>query len=158
MRYLTAFLALVAIIIGFFAGYKLGLFLFSPETQNYADNNANKRGYQIASPLARNDNNESLRGAERRNNLEENFCIDDIKFSDEDDEKFCFQKSKLTEPRGIEVDLTNNKALLYDNGKLTKIFPLAYQSPEGSLFSSCIGCPQPRRHYSRVEYVTPSAP
>ena len=115
----------------FFAGYKLGLFLFSPDaelrgqqaTQNYAEKNTELGGLTENSEV----------------NVEENFCSDEIKFINEDDKKFCFQKSKLTEPRGIEVDLTNNKALLYDSGKLIKIFPLSYQSPENKWYQAPTG-------------------
>ncbi|NCO15443.1 hypothetical protein COW77_01500 [Candidatus Wolfebacteria bacterium CG18_big_fil_WC_8_21_14_2_50_39_7] len=115
----------------FFAGYKLGLFLFSPDaelrgqqaTQNYAEKNTELGGLTENSEV----------------NVEENFCSDEIKFINEDDKKFCFQKSKLTEPRGIEVNLTNNKALLYDNGKLIKIFPLSYQSPENRWYEAPTG-------------------
>jgi len=114
MRYLTAFLALIAIIIGFFAGYKLGLFLFSPETQ-MSETQMNADNKQIDADSI----SENPRINPRESALEE--------------------KSKLTEPRGIEVDLTNNKALLYDNGKLIKIFPLAYQSPENKWYQAPTG-------------------
>jgi len=65
---------------------------------------------------------------------QENFCSVEIEFLEEGDEKFCFQKPKLKEERGIEIDLTNNKALLYEQGKLVKIFPLLHQAPKEKWF------------------------
>jgi len=120
------------LIIFFFVGFKLGLFLFEERgtTQINTRNNAENDTDNIRV---------NPRVYPRKFASEENFCSKEIKFINEDDEKFCFQKSKLTEPRGIEVDLTNNKALLYDNGKLTKIFPLAYQSPENKWYQAPTG-------------------
>lgn len=68
-----------------------------------------------------------------------NLCADEILFLSEVDRKFCFQESKLTKARGLAVDLTNNRALLYDSEKLIKIFPLSYQSPEGKWFQAPTG-------------------
>ncbi|MER3407068.1 MAG: hypothetical protein C4278_01430 [Patescibacteria group bacterium] len=70
---------------------------------------------------------------------QQNFCSPQIEFLEEDDKKFCFKKPKLKEKRGIEVDLTNKKVLLYDEGKLIKILPLLYQAPEGQWFQSPTG-------------------
>lgn len=68
-----------------------------------------------------------------------NFCKENITFLNPEDKRFCFRKSKLTEEKGIEVDLTNKKALLYESGKLAEILPLLYQAPEGKWFQSPTG-------------------
>ncbi len=70
---------------------------------------------------------------------QENFCVTEIEFLEEGDKKFCFRKSKLKEERGIEIDLTNNRILLYKQGKLIKIFPLLYQAPEEKWFQTPTG-------------------
>lgn len=69
-----------------------------------------------------------------------NFCDQSFFLNlNKNDQKFCERKSKLTENKGIEIDLTNNKALLYENKKLIKILPLLYQAPEGKWFQSPTG-------------------
>src|SRR3989344_3680900 len=67
------------------------------------------------------------------------FCSDDVEFSSEEDERFCAQEPKITEAKGVEVDLTLNKALLYDGGKLVKVLPLYYQAPEDKWFQTPTG-------------------
>lgn len=47
--------------------------------------------------------------------------------------------SKLTESRGIEIDLTNNKATLYNEWESIKILPLSYQSLENKWFQAPTG-------------------
>jgi len=89
---------------------------------------------------------------------QENFCSAEIEFLEEGDKKFCFRKSKLKEERGIEIDLTNNKALLYGQGKLIKIFPLLYQSPEEKWFQTPTGYfrvgVKKEKHFSSLFPVT----
>ena len=58
---------------------------------------------------------------------------------DATDKKFCARQTKLTKSGGIEVDLTNGKAMLYENGTLVKIFPLSYQAPENKWYQSPTG-------------------
>ncbi|MEX2033318.1 MAG: peptidoglycan DD-metalloendopeptidase family protein [Candidatus Colwellbacteria bacterium] len=67
------------------------------------------------------------------------FCSEDVEFSSEEDERFCAQEPKITEAKGVEVDLTLNKALLYDGGKLVKVLPLYYQAPEDKWFQTPTG-------------------
>lgn len=131
-KLLTASLGLVIVIIGFFfLGFKVGLFLFQQEMRIDADS---AKGTDQSRYIS-----ENLRGNPRKSALKENFCLEGIEFLNEDDKKFCFQESKLTESRGLEVDLTSNKVLLYDQGKLIKIFPLSYQAPEGKWYQAPTG-------------------
>ena len=71
--------------------------------------------------------------------IKKDFCSRDAAFSSEEDKKFCFQEPKLTEARGMEVDLALNKALLYENGQLVKVLPLYYQAPEDKWFQTPTG-------------------
>ncbi len=68
-----------------------------------------------------------------------NYCDDYLNALSDEDKKYCFRQSKLTEKKGIEVDLTNQKTFLYDEGKLIKILPLFYQAPEDKWFQSPTG-------------------
>ncbi len=139
MRYLAGLLGLVLIVVFFFIGFKLGLFFFEQETQINADNkqtdadniSENQRENPRESPTYLYVGNESA--------FEKNLCAEGVEFLNKDDEKFCFQEPKLTESRGLAVDLTNNKALLYEQGKLIKIFPLFYQAPEDRWFQAPTG-------------------
>lgn len=82
---------------------------------------------------------------EEKNPLRENLCLpaqagaENISFQNESDKEFCFRSPKLTEARGIQIDLTAQKALLYDGGKLVKILPVAYQSKEGKWYQTPTG-------------------
>lgn len=112
MRYLYGFLGSVVIIAGFsFLGFKFGLFLFSNKAPATANINiaVNKR------EVVENNNPQK--------------------------QQFAFVKnfSKLTDSRGIEIDLTGNKAMLYDKGELIKTLPLSYQSPEDKWFQAPTG-------------------
>lgn len=69
----------------------------------------------------------------------ENFCSDSAVSISPEDKKFCLRKSKLTEEKGIEVDLTNKRTFLFEGGKLVKILPLLYQAPEDKWFQSPTG-------------------
>ncbi len=113
MRYLYGFLGLTVVIAGFFfLGFKFGLFLFPPETQIDADSKQiNEDNLKTISENPRINSRESA--------LEE--------------------KPKLTESRGVEIDLTNNKAAIYNEGKLIKTLPLAYQSSEDKWFQAPTG-------------------
>jgi len=71
--------------------------------------------------------------------VKENYCAPDIKFSEESDKEFCSQKSKIGGEKGLEINLTASKAFLYENEKLTNVFPLAYQSQEGKWFQAPTG-------------------
>ncbi len=122
----------------FFTSLAFGLFLrFSAETKTFLT----LENSRIAATLK---NQAALIEAIKNKPAEvlvkaDNFCKDGIIFSDPKDERFCFRKSKLTESKGIEVDLTNKKALLYEVGKLAEILPLLYQAPEGKWFESPTG-------------------
>ncbi len=68
-----------------------------------------------------------------------NSCSDAVELQNEADRVFCFQAPKLTEQKGLQIDLTTQKALLFDNGKIIAILPVAYQSPEGVWFQTPTG-------------------
>ncbi len=109
----------------FFVGFKFGVFLFS---QN---NDSNGLNANLVEPAT---NAIPEVATSTPGEIRKDFCAAETEFLEEGDEEFCFQNPKLTEPRGIEVDLTNNKALIYDEGKLIRILPLFYQSPENRWF------------------------
>lgn len=113
MRYLYGLLGLIIVIAGFsFLGFKFGLFLFPLETQINADIGA------FNADADKRGLNTSIDRSKTKNN---------------------FQKQKLTESRGIEIDLTNNKATLYNEWESIKILPLSYQSPEDKWFQAPTG-------------------
>lgn len=66
-------------------------------------------------------------------------CTSTTLFSTTTDSVYCFEKSKLTQNRGIEINLTDKKAILYENGKIIKTLPVAYQSPENVWFQTPTG-------------------
>lgn len=112
MRHFYGFLGLTVIIAVFFLfGFKFGFFLFSNRTPTTANIN-------IA---------DDKRETVKNNNIQKQ-PIASVK-----------NLSKLTESRGIEIDLTNNKAALYNEGKLIKTMPLSYQSPEDKWFQAPTG-------------------
>lgn len=53
--------------------------------------------------------------------------------------RYCANPTKLTAARGIEVNLTTNTALLFEEGKLVAVEPLLYQAPEGKWFQAPTG-------------------
>lgn len=77
--------------------------------------------------------------AQKYAGLKKDFCNKDVQLSGVEDKQFCFQEPKLTEAKGMEVDLTLNKALLYENGELVKVLPLYYQAPEDKWFQTPTG-------------------
>ena len=109
---------IVILIIFFFLGFKLGLFLFPPKTRTNADYKQTNAGINKMQINADNIS-ANQRSNQRESALEE--------------------KPKLTELRGLEVDLTKNKAFFYDDGKLIKTFPLLYQSPENKWYQAPTG-------------------
>jgi murein DD-endopeptidase MepM/ murein hydrolase activator NlpD len=68
-----------------------------------------------------------------------NFCNEKTIFTDERDKEFCFRGPYLIKERGLEIDLSRKKAILYDEGKIKKILNLSYQSPENVWFQSPTG-------------------
>lgn len=48
-------------------------------------------------------------------------------------------KPKIFEPRVWEINLSKNKIYFFENGKLKKIIPLAYQAPEGVWYQTPTG-------------------
>ncbi len=121
------FLGLALISLSFLAGFKLGLFLF-PQEKNIAEIKT------AVSPMIN-----SFSEPEAPLKPEKNFCDQNIQLSTQDEKIFCLRQPKLSGARGIEIDLTNNKALLYNEGKLIKIFPLSYQSPENKWYEAPTG-------------------
>ncbi|TRZ64151.1 MAG: murein L,D-transpeptidase, partial [Spirochaetia bacterium] len=137
-RYFEIFLCLVVIAVCFLVGLKIGPFLFPNYTQTNTEltqTNAENEA-QSVSALSQ---TESMLSPNESVLAEENYCVSDIKFSDESDKKFCSQKSKIGGTKGLEINLTAEKALLYENGKLTSILPLAYQSQEGKWYQAPTG-------------------
>lgn len=65
-----------------------------------------------------------------------NYCAKTVRIIDENDRQLCLQKPRLPEKRGIEVNLSNNKVLLIDDGQIIEILPLAYQSPSDKWFKT----------------------
>ncbi|MDO8469580.1 MAG: peptidoglycan DD-metalloendopeptidase family protein [bacterium] len=51
----------------------------------------------------------------------------------------CSRPKRLTEARGIEVDLTAGRTFLFDEGKIVAIEPLRYQAPEGMWYEAPTG-------------------
>lgn len=68
-----------------------------------------------------------------------NFCAETLTLKDEADRRYCFAVPKLTEPKGLQIDLTAQKAILFENGKIVDILPVAYQSPENVWFQTPTG-------------------
>lgn len=130
-------------------GYKAGLFLFSSDTNNklWKFHFQSLSGWRILlkepAPVSGSENlltGQVLSAVEKSAiTAPGNFCAENTEFAEESDKKFCSERSKLFELRGIEVDLTAQKALLYDGGKLIKVLNLAYQSPEFKWFEAPTG-------------------
>ncbi|MFA6136283.1 MAG: peptidoglycan DD-metalloendopeptidase family protein [Candidatus Paceibacterota bacterium] len=68
-----------------------------------------------------------------------NYCSKEASFFTPDDKKFCFNIPKQNAFRLFEINLTDNRILFYENGLLSKIFPIAYQSPYGKWFQTPTG-------------------
>lgn len=75
----------------------------------------------------------------RPTNTGTNLCDAAFVPKDEADLHYCLEAPKLTEPKGMQIDLTEQKAILFDNGKIVDILPVAYQSPEGVWFQTPTG-------------------
>lgn len=71
--------------------------------------------------------------------IQNNVCAETLVLNDEADRHYCFEAPKLTEPKGLQIDLTTQKAILFENGKIIDILPVAYQSPEGVWFQTPTG-------------------
>lgn len=69
----------------------------------------------------------------------DNACAETLVLREESDRHFCFEAPKLTEQKGAQIDLTEKKILLFENGKIVDILPVAYQSPEGVWFQTPTG-------------------
>lgn len=133
-RYFKISIGLIVIAICFLVGLKVGLFLFSQTRINTDITLINTDSTQA------NVNNqyESVQN-QYESAVENDYCVSDIKFLEESDKNFCSQKSKIGGVKGLEIDLTANKALLYENEKLTSVLPLAYQSQEGKWYQAPTG-------------------
>lgn len=66
-------------------------------------------------------------------------CAETLILREESDRHFCFEAPKLTEQKGVQINLTEKKILLFENGKIVDILPVAYQSPEGVWFQTPTG-------------------
>jgi murein DD-endopeptidase MepM/ murein hydrolase activator NlpD len=150
--FLTSFIVVIAAGL-FFLGFKAGLFLFSKEEINFGF--LSDLGILLKEPAPA---QPSPIFEKSSISTAENFCVENAKFSEENDKKFCYQPPKLFEPRGVEVDLTAQKAFMYDNGKLVKVLNLAYQSPEYKWFEAPTGYYQigvkHKKHVSSLFPVT----
>jgi len=130
MRYLAGFFGLILFAVLFFAGFQLGLFLFSNKEQVNVDLNESGETRIVSNIVSPN---------QPTSTPPISFCAEEINFLNEDDARFCLQAPKLIENRGLAVDLTGHKVLFYDQNKLIKILPLAYQSPEEKWFQAPSG-------------------
>lgn len=143
-RYSQIFLILIVVAVCFWVGLRVGLFLFD-KTQITAS----------ITPVIIENISTSTQPAVV---VKENYCVSGIKILDELDEKFCYQKSKIEDEKGLEINLTAAKALLYENGKLINILPLAYQSEEGKWFQAPTGYyfigVKREKHFSSIFPVT----
>lgn len=100
------------------------------------ESKVNLRADLIGSLRLYQENSELARKEEKRIN----FCDAQLFAGlNEADKKFCFRAQKLSEARGIEIDLTNNISTLWDNRKIVKILPLLYQAPEDRWYQSPTG-------------------
>lgn len=68
-----------------------------------------------------------------------NICAETLVLQNESDRHFCSETPKLTEQKGAQIDLTNEKIILFENGKIVDILPVAYQSPENVWFQTPTG-------------------
>lgn len=66
-------------------------------------------------------------------------CADTLTLKDDADRHYCFDAPKLTESKGLQIDLTAQKAILFEGGQIIDILPVAYQSPEGVWFQTPTG-------------------
>jgi murein DD-endopeptidase MepM/ murein hydrolase activator NlpD len=119
----------------FFIGFNLGLFLFKERRITQIDTQTNT------------ENNKTQTNAEinkAQTNADDTQTNAEINQAQTNAEKIppgsaLSEKPKLTEWRGLEVNLTNNKAFFYEDGKLIKTFPLLYQSPENKWYQAPTG-------------------
>ena len=129
MRRFTLFLmAAILLVLLSFAGFKAGQFVFSPKTLLFKNQAIMNSAIDTSSSFIAN-----------LIQLKNSFCADGVILQSKDDEKFCIKKPNLSESRGIIIDLTHNKAVLYDNWKVIKILPVAYQAKEGKWFETPTG-------------------
>jgi len=68
-----------------------------------------------------------------------NYCLEETEFSTEEDKQLCFQDPYFIKDRGLEINLTDSRVTLYDNGNLIAVLPLRYQSPDNIWFESPTG-------------------
>ncbi|OGM94273.1 hypothetical protein A2524_01210 [Candidatus Wolfebacteria bacterium RIFOXYD12_FULL_48_21] len=70
---------------------------------------------------------------------QKNICAETLQLADETDRHYCFEAPKITEQKGAQIDLTTQKIILFENGKIVDILPVAYQSPENVWFQTPTG-------------------
>ena len=70
---------------------------------------------------------------------QKNICAKTLQLADEADRHYCFEAPKLTEQKGLQIDLVAQKAILFENGTIIEIVPVAYQSPENVWFQTPTG-------------------
>ena len=66
-------------------------------------------------------------------------CATTLRLADEADRHYCDKVPKLNDAKGLQIDLTAQKAILFDDGMIVDILPVAYQSPEGVWFQTPTG-------------------
>lgn len=68
-----------------------------------------------------------------------NICAETLRLTDESDKRYCLAEPKLNDAKGVQIDLTAQRAILFDGGTIVDILPVAYQSPEGVWFQTPTG-------------------
>lgn len=67
------------------------------------------------------------------------YCAQDAALYDQGDTQFCSRPPIQNEFRSIEINLSDNRILFYENGMLRRTFPVAYQAPYGKWFQTPTG-------------------
>jgi len=130
-RFLKILISLIIVAVFFYAGFRAGLFLFKKIEKDKINAAAISAASQIAtstqSPI-------SVPEAAFKN-----YCRSDAEFFDISDKKFCSEQSRVGVEKSLEINLTASKAVLYENGEIKSIYPLAYQSQEGRWYQAPTG-------------------
>jgi len=66
-------------------------------------------------------------------------CTNETQLYESSDERWCRQAPLMNSFRLFQIDLTNNRILFFENGRLAKTFPIAYQAPYGKWFQTPTG-------------------
>ncbi len=68
-----------------------------------------------------------------------NRCSGTSELYDSQDARFCYDVPKLNRFRLFEINLTGNRILFYEQGMLSRTFPIAYQAAYGKWFETPTG-------------------